>query len=586
MDSNNIIIELRQKEAQLVARNGEYDVLLKKQVVLEEGDTVALKSVMIDTIVQSSGQITIPDNLTLKINYGVYINNWTKNDVSESAAYSPYIEYNVAGVNMNTVYGDGKLCIPYKKIAGGQTGYATATGFQYLANSINREGGGDVDVVYSYTNSSGQISYIHSHIPYVPYQEYYTDAFGTIIFLIGSFQLLTNIEDYNLSPEGLDNIVPIEATKDNYIPYNFENSFILPKGVYTADQLSLYLSEMFSSNPISAYNNGTAGNFIKNGFLKNTALFSDGKPQPDGTSGTVDGNTLFVKYNNGFVSAIDFNSEQGDKPPINFLIGASQIAVDYNQLNNSFQFSYLHTPLLDQATGKNLSIKYLLNSNLNVSAVGAHSGIYFTNLQAFDSNNKAFDFWNGVLGFNVPSLVVGFDNVVSNFFGNNNSLWAVLNQPLLSQNITSNYIGLDTAVQKTQNWFMYKTLQLDDTNYILDSTADPDTTNAIIAPVKQAEEQNKFSHYLLDLNMKFQNEFIGADDVYRTYNGIINKYYASGSYLYGDESGALIYEHRGAPIILRSVKCRILTSDKVPDPLIGADNTIYMQVIKAQEQQK
>jgi hypothetical protein len=580
--NNNIIVELRQKEAQMVSRNGEYDVLLKKQVVLEEGDTVALKSVMIDTIAQSSGQITIPDDLTLKINYGVYINNWTKNDTSAEPEYSPYIEYGLNGANLGTVYGDGKLCIPYKKIPGVESGYATAQGFQYYANSNNREGGGNVDVVYSYINSSGQTSYIHSRIPYVEYGQYYSDNFGSILFLIGSFQLITNILDYNLSPEGLEDVVPIESTKDHYIPYNFEILFQLPKGVYTADQLSLYLSEMFSSNPISPYNNGTAGNFIKNGFLKNTKLFAEGQPEPDGQNANVPANVLFVKYNNGFLSAIDFNLEEGGVEPINFLIGASQIDINYNELNNSFEINYIHTPLLDQATGKNLSIKYLLGANNNVSAVGAHSGIYFTNLQAFDSQNKPYDFFKGVLGFDVPSMVVGFDGVVSNFFGNNNSLWVVLNQPLLGQNITSNYIGLDTAVQKTTNWFMYKTLELNDTDYILDSTADPNTTNAIIAPNKQAEQQNKFSHYLIDLNMKFQNEFIGAEDVYRTYNGIVNKYYASGSYLYGDESASIIYEHRGQPLVLRSVKCRILTSDKTPDPLIGADNTIYMQVIKAQ----
>ncbi len=57
--NNNIIIELRENDAQHKVQNGEYDILLSKQVVLEEGDTVALKSVMIDTIVQSTLKINI-----------------------------------------------------------------------------------------------------------------------------------------------------------------------------------------------------------------------------------------------------------------------------------------------------------------------------------------------------------------------------------------------------------------------------------------------------------------------------------------------------------------------------------------------
>jgi hypothetical protein len=203
-----------------------------------------------------------------------------------------------------------------------------------------------------------------------------------------------------------------------------------------------------------------------------------------------------------------------------------------------------------------------------------------------NSKNQPFDFWSGLLGFDVQSMTVGFNNVVPNIFGNDNSHWVQLDMPVLGQNITSAYIGMDTAVQKNATWYEAQTLSASGSNYILDATANPDQTTEITAIVKLAELQNKFSHYILDLNMKLQNEIIGADDVYRNYSGIINKYYSSGSYLYGDESGAIVYEHKGAPLTLRSVKCRILTSDKIADPLIGSDNTIYMQVLKAQQQAK
>jgi hypothetical protein len=579
--NNNIIIELRENDAQHKVQNGEYDILLSKQVVLEEGDTVALKSVMIDTIVQSTGQITIPDDLTLKIRFGIYLNHWIKSPNTNTTA--GYIELNLAGQDMGTILGDGKLCIPYKKIPSLEAPYSYADGYGYFADNQDAPGG-NIAVEYSYENINGQTIYINSYLPLIDKSTYYTDGFGQeILFRNGTFQLLTDVSSRNLQPEGLAGVIPIEEGIDHYLPYNFESDFVLPKGIYTANELSLYVSKMLSANTLSPYNTGTASDYIKTGFIKNTAMFAESMPQPDGTGGTIPENVRFVKYDpvNGMVSAIDYNNSDGSLLPPSYIIGASQIALDFDPDSNAFKFSYLHTPLLDQGTGQNLSIKYLINGGGNVSAIGAHSGIYFTYLSAFDSNNQPFDFWSGLLGFDVPSMLIGINNVVPNIFGNTNSSWAQLDMPVLGQHITSAYIGMDTAIKKSTTWYEAQSLSTSGNNYYFDATANPDQTTEIIAQNKLAELQNKFSHYLLELNMKLQNELIGADDVYRNYSGIINKYYSSGSYVYGDESGAIVYEHKGMPLVLRSVKCRILTSDKIADPLLGSDNTIYMQVIKA-----
>jgi hypothetical protein len=570
--NNNIIIELREKDSQHKVRNGEYDVLLSKQVVLEEGDTVALKSVMIDTIVQSSGQITIPDDLTLEINYGLYMNHWLEN----KAGIAQYSQINTAGADISTLLGDGKLCIPYKKIDG------VLNEFEYVStwiyHGINQQNG-NCNITYSYIDVNFEIQYLHTFIPIVYYNEPFEDDFGLIICKIGTLQVLTDLTPYGLSNDGIGPTVPTSGL-NHYVPYNFKSSFVLPKGVYSPDQLALYLSKMFSENDANPYN--ATNQYIQNKFLMQTGNFANAQPQPDGSAGTLTENALFIKYQDGgFLSGIDFNTTAND-----IFIGASQIAIDYTDTTNSFQFSYIHTPLLDAGTGKNLSIKYLTNSDGDKCAIGAHSGIYFTSLIAKDSNNKLFDFWQDILGYDLASMTVGYTGTTNNQFGipYSNSTWLIQEQPVLGQHITSNYVGMDTAIQKTTSWYKYTTLS--EENSAFDSTADPNTTNAIVAPNKLTELQNKFSHYLLELNMKLQNEVIGADDVYRNYSGIINKYYASGSYLYGDESGAIVYEHKGAPLVLRSIKCRILTSDRVADPLLGDDNTIYMQVLKAQQPAK
>jgi hypothetical protein len=82
--------------------------------------------------------------------------------------------------------------------------------------------------------------------------------------------------------------------------------------------------------------------------------------------------------------------------------------------------------------------------------------------------------------------------------------------------------------------------------------------------------------------MKFQNELIGVDEVYRSYNGIVNKYYNFGSYIYSsDGEGSIVYQHKGSPIVLKSVNCAIRRSDnREVDENLGPNSCIYMQLIK------
>ena len=62
-------LELRQKEAQVVQKNGDYEILVQEKILLEEGDRVVVKSVFIDTEASSNQKINVPHNLTLTMDY-------------------------------------------------------------------------------------------------------------------------------------------------------------------------------------------------------------------------------------------------------------------------------------------------------------------------------------------------------------------------------------------------------------------------------------------------------------------------------------------------------------------------------------
>lgn len=592
---NNIIIELNEREAIKKIQNGEWISNLSKPIIISEGDQVQLKASMIDAIAQSSEQITIPSDLKLVFKYGLYYNDWLPNyNLPEGQATNTrpeqnlyYFFYNNDGSDAQKYTGDGRYVIPYKKLDS-VTGLTKAEGWEF-GNPSTINNSAPFTVEYSYLNENNVLSYITHNIPSIPKGEEYGDVFN-IIYKTGSFKIVSpNLDKIGITSYGPINPEPIDSDV-SYIPYNFEASIILPKGNYTAQELSLFISKELSVNNTTPFNTGTTTNYINNPFLKNTQEFFAGEPQPDGSAGDITQDIFYVRYNNNgsFDGAMKIIFDV-DLPDLNYnmFLGASQLALDYDNVSSSFKFSYMHTPLLDTATGKNLTIKYL-KSGSNVSAISAHSGIYFTNLHAETMDGQLFNFWgkDGLLGFDVDNLCVDYVNLVQNMYGVPSSAWIVLEKLEVGKNITNNYIGIDSAIIKTANsWMKQGALPSGDGSYYnwVESTGDPDNTNEIKAVVKLPELQNTFSHYFIDLNMKFQNELIGADEIYRSYNGIINKYYNFGSYIYSsDGEGSLIYQHKGAPIVLKSVKCAIRkSSDRQVDENLGANSCVYMQLIKA-----
>ena len=107
-----------------------------------------------------------------------------------------------------------------------------------------------------------------------------------------------------------------------------------------------------------------------------------------------------------------------------------------------------------------------------------------------------------------------------------------------------------------------------------------DNTINILSNKTMAQTLNTYSHFLIEADFKFSNNIFGINP-YRNIPGIVSKYYSAGSYTFGDSSNSVQYTHTGIPLILKSIKVRILTSNKVIDPTIGNDNTVYFQIVKA-----
>lgn len=599
--SSNIILECRQYDSPSSV-NGVYESYLANEIVINDGDILLLKSAFIDT--KKEGNIIIEDDLILTMNYGVYMTDWIEDieykreyidiDGNDMWAYATDTDYYKFG----DVY-NGKRYIPYY--------FKSTTGVEYQqVNSVTYKALGQVfgeqspsmSVTYQYTDAlTNQVVVTHSTIPASEPNVVYTDVLGFLIVL-GSFSILSpsmrDMEtDYYWKFVSQDiTTVPSDGV---YSPYIFTKTFTLPAGIYSPNNLALLISKLMSTNNI----NGSGATISNDSFVKYVNQFLPGEPFPNGAPGNInDDGTYFFSDD----MTTRFRFYVGSP---NYTFGASQTELAFDLDSNLFSFQYLHSPIYDLTTGTNISVR-IANIGVITSFNGDtpvvsnnyikttdNGGIFFTGLQAkIASTGVPFDFWKGILGFDLSQITVKprkpvIEPATGSYFDLTGSFYSYFLNPNL--NITSGYSGVDASIIKKispNNWYTLSSVGVPapgtDPVYrqqpAIFSTIDQ--TTPLIAYIPYNELLDTFSHYIIDADLKFIGNYVGRDK-YNNIQGTVSKYYQVSNYVVSDGEGGIQYTHRGVPLILKSIKINILKSNKTVDINLGPDNTIIFQLIKS-----
>lgn len=573
--NSNIIVELRQQDAIVVNANGDYQCQLSKDVTVSDGDVVQLSKAFIDTV--KEGDMNIVDDLTLTIQSGVYTTDW----IQLTGSYIDAAGNPIACSGSSASSPSFKRFIPYLGVdAGSLTDYSNFTGYQYKINH-----GGEYEpsftVTYSYLDYMNRPQYIHTTFPALDTKvnQTYIDTFN-IVAKNGSLNIISPSPSF-LSSIGINSIGPVGTgiTNKVYSPFIFTTNIILPKGIYSPVQLSTYISEQLSKANLSP--NIASQNMSSSKFQFAITDFDNGRDNPNGAVNPSTGLPIPLTEQTKFISDDGTLSYVYPINNPNF-IGTSQIALEYDQNADKFNWTYLHQPMFDATNGTNISVRFLrrgLLTNGDVVGVAENSGIYFNSLTAKNSNGILVDFWEGLLGFDLNAICVGTSSTITNLYG----LTGIINlsEPLFSGiNTTTGYYGLDAGVIRgASTW--YNRQSVPTTQAGISSTIN--NTQAIYAASTLDLLLNKFSHYVLQTDLGFiNNNYIGSQ-FYRNINGIISKYYSYGSYALAESDAAIQYVHSGAPIQLKSVHVRLLKSDKKLDINLGDDNTIILQIIKGSQ---
>ena len=573
------ILELRQADSNLVITNGDYETLLSNSITLNDGDILALKSAFIDT--KPEGNIILETDTTLTIQYMPYVTDWLETEDKINYYNRDNSEAGLTG----TV--NGLDFVPYYYTSGSTLlGYQTITAVNYVYfQPVGPQPAPYLTTTYSYINITGQTIIFHSQIftPFDPPSsgEEVTDTLPNVIAKIGSFKLLTDpqimeADGWIYMPNPIV-ISPIPPELDTWNPYIFSTNITIPAGNYSPSFLSLFISEKLSQN--NSQNMQQMPSLIQSPFLKSTNQYDSGQPMPNGAL-NPDGSPISIGTDGTMFISTDNSLRFQFAPNKFYYIGTSQFALEYDTDSNKMVMQFLHYPHYDNVSGTNISVRYQYYNNVDTNpiiATAKNGGILLTGLYAVDGNGKQFSFWDKVLGFDLSKICVnshaGYITTVLGLSGYIQTLGPTQH----GLNMTTGFYGIDTVVIKNQSkwWFMPTLSSLPDKT--LCSTIN--NTIAIEASNTIDELLNKYSHYIIQVDFTLSNNFIGIE-TYRNISGIISKYYSDNNYTFGDESGAIQYQHRGQPVFVKSAKVRILSSDKTVDPELGPDNSIYFQIIK------
>jgi len=333
-------------------------------------------------------------------------------------------------------------------------------------------------------------------------------------------------------------------------------SINIPQGIYSPDELSdLITREMQLSDTFIAFDHHISpATDTPTDVLEQYSFFCYPAHYP-----TVNGKTELVIGDNPFMyQTMKFNytgTSYGS-----YMAGAPSPALSYQ--NDRFQFTYLHTPILLNASGASNTAPWTeigasnYKTDTQIQFLSRYSGLYIIDMTVHSGQSN---FWD-VLGFSQTSFV---DDNCSN----------------IEDFTTTCYINEGSYVNKAFSLPVQPSINNNQFNFFI--TSDVSTSVSALSDY----QYDLSGYYLINVISSFNNKFMTEDDVLSKVACVCSKQYQAGDYITAYSESSIVYQHSGDPIILANFQVQIVEpkSGAVANDL-GANSTIFLEVQKAPPQ--
>lgn len=636
--SSNYIIECRNKTALLEApenNNGDWTTNLQEKVNLEDGDTIICRNSFIDTKAFSNSKVIIEKDLTLNLKWIAYKVNLFGARYAPTGAASPPADNPSWATLTNT-----SSIIPYNN--SGDTFIAKNDGDIYICCNKNSTGGlkfvptlsfnsvyafqsyGEFTVTIVYTSAEGHTVRQDVNLPGEPnlgaFKQTFKIPLGLVynpaitpagqtrpiaVFVKGTTTLMaTDNSDNKTATVYKDTQVhALQSTDlptDNFIPKVFETSIRLPKNNYSPQ----HICEFINSRLAETGGNPSINNLPDSQFLFPVGGTANQNPTLNNFVAMVDSTNSQELYGYQYNTATDNGARY---------IGTSQVVLSFKPDTGTFNWEYLHFPTFSDndevvgwgrfynATGQNNND----NPVSSIRKITKNGGIMWTELSSTDDNGNEGHFWDDILGFDTnkfinqgkdvnPNCILahftqetqtsdGHDYRVCNTIG---SVPIFNPKPERGKQMTAGYQGIDTSVQKGATYFQPMTIPVQpnqlNTATSLSTTQTTDEIDAGKSVVSEVATL-PYGYFLVEVKAQFANNYLTTEQNKRDVVAIVSRYYDKDSYTSSSTDSSVVYTHHGSPMMLSSFRCRILDSDKTLATNIGQDNTVFLEVIKAEK---
>jgi hypothetical protein len=256
-----------------------------------------------------------------------------------------------------------------------------------------------------------------------------------------------------------------------------------------------------------------------------------------------------------------------------YFIGTNQMALDYDDISQTFQWSFIHMPMVDPSDGQianaltRMTFKY--NNNVDYYVGPIHSqtkqgGIFFTKLEPVS-------FWEQ-LGFNLNNVVVDTSNgiditeVMKKTSDQQLGLTTILSlSPLNNMVVNQGWEGNQVPL------FILKYLQ---------------NNNIVPLKAESTYQSSNSGYYLISTELGFNNEYNDGNKIYGNISAIASKQWIQNDFVSVFDDGGIPYIHSGSPFLLSSVKVKILNSQKNLAENLKPNSTLFIQIIKGNQQEE
>ena len=498
------VLELRQADDLNTTVNGDFQSSFES-FSMNEGDSVVLKSCILDTKNASLTKVVVADDLKLTINALPYVTNYQFKDKT-------YLTGTNSATGAPTVVAqqpDHKRYFASQLTDGGThkiintvtfTSSAQGVAIKYFVFSIRyKDVNGNITTtgqVYTCprTKARGHSRQIAVTKPISIQLPIFNDFTPLIVPEANAYDVVAAFDvTPNVSNGGF--LMPVELKHDielkagSYDPQslckaindsvNSNNSgvraldtpFLQDSGEYdkrtytmdiieNSDALANITSEDDYPLPIGTKLVGTgipvnATILTYDHNAKSGTMSADGNASGTGVTVTAT-NTIYMVKEDNTTHPDAFNFHNILNPnKLSSLFGSSQVQLDIDSSTNKFQWKYLHTPYYDPTTGNQALYFNYVTGMTKMFKLGGTGGIAISGLSAkVTATGEPSLFWSSQVGFSdgtvegtVSQCNAGVAKWLKSTVGTlSNAMFPVYNN--LDSSTTSQFIGSDDAVQK------------------------------------------------------------------------------------------------------------------------------------------